>query len=232
MNARLGGVGASGELIAAVRALLGARGDPRLLPWLDAWTGSRRVAPAVPAGPAGAAPPVTPPSAAAVRAMQAWLPLAARAAPAFSAPLCAQLLAAAPALQWRQTYGAAEIAAGALGAAFLERYAWCELPGSGAPELAAGFLLLGAETDYPDHAHEAEELYLPISGAAAWRQGDEIWRERSPGELIHHAPLERHAMRTGTAPLLALFLWRGGGESGRARLVTAGVRTRSGHGLR
>jgi hypothetical protein len=30
----------------------------------------------------------------------------------------------------------------------------------------AAILLLGPDTEYPDHSHEAEELYLPLAGHA------------------------------------------------------------------
>ncbi len=55
-------------------------------------------------------------------------------------------------------------------------------------------------------------------GAAHWRQGDAVWRERPPGTLIHHCSEEIHAMRTGDQPLLALYLWRSERPSQKARL--------------
>jgi hypothetical protein len=30
--------------------------------------------------------------------------------------------------------------------------------------IACGVLLLGPDTEYPDHSHEAEELYFPLAG--------------------------------------------------------------------
>jgi quercetin dioxygenase-like cupin family protein len=77
---------------------------------------------------------------------------------------------------------------------------------------------LGPATVYPRHRHEAEEIYLPLSGTASWQQGDETWRERPPGTLIHHAGDEPHAMRTGDGPLLALYLWRSSDLTQKARL--------------
>ncbi len=133
------------------------------------------------------------------------------------AALALNLVAAAAALEWRQTYTSRD-----LGEEFLQNYGWCELFGLHGPllseRLACGFLLLGPRTLYPRHRHAAEEIYLPLCGAAAWQQGDGVWRERAIGTPIHHASLEPHAMRTADAPLLALYLWRGAELSESARL--------------
>ena len=147
-----------------------------------------------------------------------WLPQIASDRAAIAVELVAAVARAAPALAWRQSYSALDA-----GAAFLDNYAWSEILGAnGAIScecIACGFLLLGPSTHYPCHRHEAEEMYLPLSGTAAWQQGDAIWREQSPGTLIHHASDEPHAMRTGSMPLLALYLWRGAGLAQKARLA-------------
>jgi len=146
-----------------------------------------------------------------------WLPRAARDCPAFAADLVDALCRDAPTMQWRQTYAVEE-----LGGAFLDNYGWSEVLGANGPwaseRIACGFLLLGPATVYPRHRHEAEEIYLPLSGTASWQQGDETWRERPPGTLIHHAGDEPHAMRTGDGPLLALYLWRSSDLTQKARL--------------
>jgi hypothetical protein len=135
----------------------------------------------------------------------------------FASDLVAAVCQAAASLTWRQTYTADE-----LDAAFLDNYGWSEILGtSGAlvsERLAGGFLLLGPATHYPRHRHAAEEIYLPLCGTAAWQQGDGAWRDKVPGTLIHHAGNEPHAMRTGTSPLLALYLWRGAHLAQRACL--------------
>ncbi len=76
-------------------------------------------------------------------------------------------------------------------------------------EIALGVLLLAPGLTYPPHAHPALEVYCVVGGDAEWRRGDGPWTRRSPGSLIHHAPGEVHATRTGRQPLLALYLWRG-----------------------
>ena len=129
----------------------------------------------------------------------------------------AAVASAAPSLQWRQTYTVND-----LGGGFLDNYAWSEILGAKGPlaseRVACGFLLLGPSTHYPSHRHEAEEIYVPLSGTADWQQGDSPWRARQPGTQIHHASDEPHAMRTGANPLLALYVWRSANLSQSARL--------------
>jgi hypothetical protein len=146
-----------------------------------------------------------------------WLPHIAGDTAAFGIDLVAALCHAAPSLAWRQTYTAKD-----LDAVFLDNYGWSEILGANGPlaseRIACGFLILGPSTHYPRHRHEAEEMYLPLSGTAAWQQGDAVWRERPPGTPIHHAGNEPHAMRTGASPLLALYLWRSANLAQKARL--------------
>jgi hypothetical protein len=136
---------------------------------------------------------------------------------AFGSEMVAAVCGAAPSLTWRQTYTADD-----LHTAFLDNYGWSEILGANGPwaseRIACGFLILGPSTLYPRHRHEAEEVYLPLSGTAAWQQGDAVWRERSPGTPIYHASDEPHAMRTGASPLLALYVWRGANLAQKARL--------------
>jgi dimethlysulfoniopropionate lyase len=121
-------------------------------------------------------------------------------------------------LDWRQTYGKADF-----GARFLETYGYNEWIGQrGAfisDALACGVLLLGPHTEYPDHSHEAEELYLPLAGRAFWRSGESDWRLRPPGTWIHHPSWTPHAMRTGAEPLLVAYVWRAGDLSAKSRIV-------------
>ena len=122
-------------------------------------------------------------------------------------------------LEWRQTYAASDF-----GPEFLENYGWTELIGLRGPipseTIACGFLLLGASVEYPSHAHEAEELYVPLAGDALWMRGDEGFVRRAIGEPIWHASWMPHAMRTLQQPVLALYLWRGGDLAAKSRIMT------------
>jgi hypothetical protein len=153
-----------------------------------------------------------------------WLPRIQQSAPTFGAPLINALVEAALALAWRRSYSP-----DAVGAQFYENYGWTEFAGLTGPmpskHLACGVLLLGPHVTYPPHRHEADEIYVPLAGTAAWRHGKDHWRERLPGTVIHHARHEAHAMRTGQEPLLALYLWRSENLDQGSRLDPAPQRT-------
>jgi len=105
---------------------------------------------------------------------------------------------------------------------FLEKYGWTELIGLRGPitsnRVACGFLLLGPEIEYPQHCHESEEVYVPLTGQTLWQQSNQDWVYRASGLPIYHASWALHAMRTETTPLLALYLWRGGNLVQKSRL--------------
>jgi hypothetical protein len=170
--------------------------------------------PAPPEPPAARAPPAPrgPPL-----PVLRWLPRIAGDADGFGADFVKHLCAEADSLDWRQTYTIEEA-----GEPFLQNYGWAELSrpatAAGVAQISCGVLVLGTNTFYPRHRHEAEEIYLPLAGNADWQQGDGVWRRRSPGTLIHHSSEEPHAMRTGDEPLLAMYLWRSQDLDQRARL--------------
>lgn len=154
-------------------------------------------------------PPVTPPRSVAPAAVPVlrWLAPARQSAPAFAARLVETLFELAPTLGWHRSYSASMV-----GANFYQNYGWTEFAGLLGPipsgRLACGVLLLGPHVTYPPHRHEADEIYVPLSGSAQWRHGRSPWRVRAPGTVIHHSRHESHAMRTDSEPLLALYLWR------------------------
>ena len=141
----------------------------------------------------------------------------------FAAPgtrtLVEAMAALAGELDWRQTYTEADF-----GRRFLDNYGWSEWIGErGAfisDAIACGVLLLGPNIEYPAHAHEAEELYLPLAGYAFWRSGQSDWRLRAPGTWIHHPSWTTHAMRTALEPLLTAYVWRAGDLSAKSRIDT------------
>ncbi len=71
-----------------------------------------------------------------------------------------------------------------------------------------GFLILGRDIYYPNHNHEATELYHTISGTGLWSQNDGEEIPKAPNTAIYHEEWENHAMRT-TDPLLNLWSWAG-----------------------
>ena len=136
--------------------------------------------------------------------------------------LVRELVAAADILQWRQTYSAADF-----GPEFLDSYGWTELIGLRGPipseRVACGFLMLGPRIEYPAHAHEAEELYLPLAGEALWMRGRGDFVARAPGEMIEHSSWILHATRTREQPLLALYVWRGGDLAAKSKILRGDI---------
>jgi hypothetical protein len=139
----------------------------------------------------------------------------------FAAPetraLVEEIAALAGELEWRQTYAPADF-----GQRFLENYGFSEWLGKrgafASDAIACGVLILGPETEYPAHSHEAEELYLPLAGHACWQSGKSDWRLRPPGTRVHHSSWTTHAMRTEAEPLLAAYVWRAGDLTAKSRI--------------
>jgi mannose-6-phosphate isomerase-like protein (cupin superfamily) len=135
--------------------------------------------------------------------------------------LVREFVAATETLEWRQTYSAADF-----GPEFLDSYGWTELIGLRGPipseTVACGFLMLGPRIQYPAHAHEAEEIYLPLAGEALWMRGREDFVARAPGEMIEHPRWTPHATRTVGQPMLALYVWRGGDLAAKSKIIANG----------
>jgi hypothetical protein len=183
------------NLLALARRSLDALRTPALEPFLECWPAAPEQRPSAARDGLDALPVLR------------WLPRIAAGAGRFDPGLIAAVCGAAPFLEWRQTYGRDEV-----GEAFLQNYGWSELLGPRglvpSTKISCGVMVLGPNLFYPHHRHEAEEMYVPLSGTAAWLKGDALWRDQPPGTLIHHLSEEPHAMRTGEEPLLAMYLWR------------------------
>ena len=192
------------DLIDEAHGLLAALHSPLLNGFLELWPAAgRRTAPADTAG-------------APIPGLRHLSEASARAAP-FCTPFAATLVAAAHTLSWRRSYTEALV-----GADFWDNYGWAEFVGltgfAPSERLACGLMLLGPRVSYPLHHHEAEEIYVPLSGAAHWKLGAYPWEALPPGSVIHHPSNESHAMRTDSTPLLALYLWRSENLAQKSRL--------------
>jgi len=73
---------------------------------------------------------------------------------------------------------------------------------------------------YPPHAHDAEETYAMIAGAADWQIDFGDWQRAEPGDLIHHPSEAAHATKTGALPILAAWRWSGDISPSTYRMVT------------
>jgi len=138
-----------------------------------------------------------------------WLPDVVKATTPDTVPTAKLLAAVANHLAWSQTYSSEDF-----GSKFLKRYGWVELVGTrgviASNRIACGFLLLGPEIEYPLHRHEAEEVYVPLTGRTYWMHNNGGWISREAGLPIYHETWMPHAIRTDAVPLLAIYLWQGG----------------------
>ena len=74
-------------------------------------------------------------------------------------------------------------------------------------DLWIGASLMAPHVRYPDHTHKPEETYLVLS-KGEFRQGDAPWFEPGVGGTLFNVPNITHAMRSGSAPLFAIWcLW-------------------------
>ena len=117
---------------------------------------------------------------------------------------------------WKRTYTEEEV-----GAEFLSRYGYYELFGpTGHYHTTAlrGYIgYWGHGLHYDWHSHEAEELYLCLSGEAEFHRADNSLTLR-PGETRAHQSWQSHAMTTHDHPILTFVLWRGPGLAGLPRM--------------
>jgi dimethylpropiothetin dethiomethylase len=72
-----------------------------------------------------------------------------------------------------------------------------------------GLYLQMPEIFYPNHSHEAEEIYLVLGGGAEWSVESGAFTPKTAGDFIHHRPWQAHAMWSRAAPLLAMWGWTG-----------------------
>jgi quercetin dioxygenase-like cupin family protein len=73
-----------------------------------------------------------------------------------------------------------------------------------AKDVMVGVSLMAPDLQYPDHRHPPAEVYYSLS-PGSWRQGDGPWVTPGIGGLIYNPSNIVHAMRSSSAPLLAIW---------------------------
>lgn len=126
-----------------------------------------------------------------------------------TAPAVAALASGLPRLRWQQTYTEAD----GFTREWLDNYGWVDLISpeglyqSEEMRLSIGYW--GAGQHYGEHSHAPEETYLILAGQARFHsEGRPAW-DAGPGDTIHHAPHQKHAIDMVPGPLLAAAFWRG-----------------------
>ncbi|WP_291731369.1 dimethylsulfonioproprionate lyase family protein [Leisingera sp. F5] len=137
---------------------------------------------------------------------------AAQPGPAVSAgtlPVVQALAEAIQRLRWQQSYTEDD----GFSRAWLDNYGWVNLVSpeglyrSDEMRLSIGYW--GAGQHYDEHSHAPEETYLILAGQARFHSEGRPPRNAGPGDTIHHAPHQKHAIDMVPGPLLAAAFWRG-----------------------
>ncbi|HWK44411.1 MAG TPA: dimethylsulfonioproprionate lyase family protein [Stellaceae bacterium] len=71
-------------------------------------------------------------------------------------------------------------------------------------DIRVGVSLMAPNIRYPDHSHPPDELYFVLSDGE-WRRGEGEWFRPGVGGTVRNPPGILHAMRSGPAPLLAVW---------------------------
>ncbi|MDQ0511687.1 dimethylsulfonioproprionate lyase family protein [Ancylobacter amanitiformis] len=129
-------------------------------------------------------------------------------ATAEAAPSVAGLIAAFRALEPMLAWRRRPTHDGTASANFADGHANAMIVGPGGVEeredVWLGVSLLAPHVRYPDHDHAPEETYLVLSGGE-FRHGESDWFAPGIGGSFYNVPAIRHAMRSGDAPLFALW---------------------------
>lgn len=119
-------------------------------------------------------------------------------------PIVAAFTALEPNLVWKPRLSSGPHAS----ANFATSHANAMIAGPGGLEerddLWLGVSLLAPHVRYPDHTHPPEETYLVLS-EGDFMQGADNWFTPGVGGSFYNPPGILHAMRSGDAPLLAIW---------------------------
>ncbi len=116
--------------------------------------------------------------------------------------------------KWEQSYSKAD---GLVGDAMLSGYGFTEVIGALGPfvssKVRAGIGIWGPAIDYPPHRRQAEEVYVPLAGAAEFRLGTGKGlsvETRGVGDAVYVPSMLTHGFRTLDQPFVVLYIWQAG----------------------
>ena len=77
-------------------------------------------------------------------------------------------------------------------------------------KLLIGLTWLAAGTNYPPHAHHAQEVYHILQGPASWGPTKTSMEQKLPGEFLFHPSAQPHMISVQeNEDLLAIYAWTG-----------------------
>lgn len=80
-----------------------------------------------------------------------------------------------------------------------------------ANHVGAGFFYVGPSVAYLDHAHQQNEIYVPLAGRAVYTCDSYGRIEAGPDTVLHHPSFAWHSMATDGAPVMIFWVWIGEG---------------------
>jgi len=114
-------------------------------------------------------------------------------------------------LRWEQSYRKGD---GLVPDAMLDAYGFAEIIGARGPfvseRIRAGIAVWGPGIVYPRHQHQAEEVYILLSGSARFRLGDNAETTHDYGDVVFVASNTRHGFCCGDEALVVCYLWQAG----------------------
>ncbi len=114
-------------------------------------------------------------------------------------------------LHWEQSYRKQD---GLVPDAMLDAYGFAEIIGLRGPfvsdRIRAGIAIWGAQVDYPQHQHQAEEVYILLAGSAEFRFDSNTAQTQRAGDVVYVESNRRHGFRSGDESLVVFYLWQAG----------------------
>jgi mannose-6-phosphate isomerase-like protein (cupin superfamily) len=114
-------------------------------------------------------------------------------------------------LRWEQSYRKQD---GLVPDAMLDGYGFAEIIGLHGPfvsdRIRAGIAVWGPHIDYPRHHHQAEEVYILLSGSAEFSIEGDAPQIYNGGDVVHVESNRWHGLRSCDKNLVVYYLWRAG----------------------
>ncbi len=113
-------------------------------------------------------------------------------------------------LRWEQSYSKKD---NVVGDDMLNGYGFVEIVGQHGPfvsdKVRSGIGVWAPDIVYPEHWHQAAEIYLVLSGSACFKLGDSPEKKYSPGEMAYVSSNLPHGFKTEDELLVVFYIWRG-----------------------
>jgi len=114
-------------------------------------------------------------------------------------------------LHWEQSYTKEE---DLVPDAMLAGYGFAEIIGQRGPfvseRIRAGIAVWGPDINYPRHQHQAEEVYVVLTGSAEFTVGSAAESRHSAGDVVYVESNTPHGFRTTGQNLVVYYLWQAG----------------------